>query len=163
MAWMQLVQQWVKDQSHWTGRYKKSWPSTWWWYQEQWGGEPPSPSYCEKTRTQMRQTVNEREHLRIKLQSQLRSELSDVCLGGKAKRQLNWGTTWISECESSGEWRCTNMGEAGCLSMLEVVCVGGHVCVQMYLKERPLPSESMKAHVLMAFRNEQISSEQELN
>lgn len=47
--------------------------------------------------------------------------------------------------------------------MLEVVCVGGHVCVQMYLKERPLPSESMKAHVLITCRNEQISSEQELN
>lgn len=41
--------------------------------------------------------------------------------------------------------------------------MGGQVCAQICLKERPLPSESMKVHVLMACRNEHINSEQELN
>lgn len=37
------------------------------------------------------------------------------------------------------------------------------MCVQTYLKERPVLPESTKTGVLMACQNEQVSSEQELN
>lgn len=52
-AWRQSLQQWVRGQNPWTGRCRKSWPSTWWWCQEWWCGQTPVLSSCEDTRTQL--------------------------------------------------------------------------------------------------------------
>lgn len=149
MAWTQWVQQWVKDQSHWTGRCKKSWPSTWWWYQELWGGQTPSLSYCENTRTQVRQTAGEREPLGIKLQIYLQKWIFLLlCVGGIAKSQLDWRTSESQTVtlQVNGDVQILEKGDAW---VCWVWYVWVSMCVQTYLKERPVLSESMKIGALM--------------